>query len=218
MVKPVATWLITATMALVNTSAQFMGDYLLFTRSHKVRVRVSYDCMDIEFAALEALAVDDSYRSYWGLGHALTLIGGPDTYTVDGLYLEDLIDSIPSDYEIPPFEFQDGDFAELTQYNTISFKTRLEGKEVTFFRSALDLIPGSYAFHGWNGFRLEMEITTKDVMITFFCIDDAGELVGVQHELRKSDLIVGEFDQCCVRRRWRLQKVHRRSGGDLSKH
>ncbi|KAF4680597.1 hypothetical protein FOZ60_013243 [Perkinsus olseni] len=148
--------------------------------------------MALDFAVLP---VDDSYPSYWGSAQLLHLTGGPGTYSVNSSDLVEFVDSIPSlsgDYVIRPVELQDGDLTELSQYNTISFKTILEGKEVTFFRRALDLAPGSYVFYDAY-FALKMEITTKDVMITFSCEDYSGELVGVQHEFRISELIVGEL-------------------------
>ncbi|KAF4733872.1 hypothetical protein FOZ62_020571 [Perkinsus olseni] len=100
--------------------------------------------MALDFAALPA---DDSYPN-----------------------LVEFVDSIPSlsgDYVIRPVEFQDGDLTELSQYNTISFKTILEGQEVTFLRRALDLAPGSYVFY-YAYFALKMEMVWSKAEVVLF--------------------------------------------------
>ncbi|KAF4713343.1 hypothetical protein FOZ62_008299 [Perkinsus olseni] len=189
MMKPVATWFITATLALLTASDPFIGEYQLATTPLRARARVSDGFVSLFFEALDE--PEDSVA----VG-PIRLIGGPSTYTVDygnfGI-IKSFIESHTGTSSIPQVQIQDGDLTTLTEYGPLTFKTKFQGKEVAFTRRALPLVAGTYVYTQGASFALILRVTTDvetSVEMIFRC-DNAGRERQFQRTFR--DLIVGEL-------------------------
>ncbi|KAF4729067.1 hypothetical protein FOZ63_028127, partial [Perkinsus olseni] len=135
MTKPVATWFIAAILALVTASDPFIGEYELLTTSVRAAVEPEYS------ASVEHIR----------------LVGGPgpDTYTVDLKWIGTEL--------LPVVQIQDGDLTTLNDYHPLLFKTRFEGKEVTFFRKGLPLTSGTYVYTEGPNFSLNVTVAASEV-------------------------------------------------------
>ncbi|KAF4665730.1 hypothetical protein FOL46_003496 [Perkinsus olseni] len=174
MVKPAATWFVIATLALVTTSAQPLGDYSASTSTLKMRASVSDGSLIWEFKRRAGPKVSIKIE--------FPLEGDSDKYTVDypdfGLF-KSLFTSA-----FPEVQMQDGDLTDLAQYSLISFQTVLAGEELIFFREGLPLRGGIYVYDQGDSFRLTLRITPASVFMTFRCPD-------ASRGKRFSDLTVG---------------------------
>ncbi|KAF4675954.1 hypothetical protein FOZ60_000789, partial [Perkinsus olseni] len=174
MVKPVATWFIIAALALVTTSAQFVGEYVASTSSLNMRASVSDGFMLWEFEGRGEQPVRVK------IGYSVQ--GEPGDYTVEypnfGRF-ERLMTSA-----FPEVQMQDGELTVLSPYDESSFKTQLAEEEVTFSRRALPLVPGTYVYDEDDSFKLILTTSPTDVFLDFECRH-------ASHGRRFSDLIVG---------------------------
>ncbi|KAF4734125.1 hypothetical protein FOZ62_019389 [Perkinsus olseni] len=128
---------------------------------------------------------------------SIRLVGGPgsDTYTVayeDFGRFKRFVNANTGTAFIPQVQIQDGDLITLTEYHPLLFKTRFEGKEVTFFREALDLAEGTYVYTEGPSFSFILNITTRvktSVEMMVEC-ENSGQERHFQGVF--SDLIVGK--------------------------
>ncbi|KAF4687256.1 hypothetical protein FOZ60_004178 [Perkinsus olseni] len=158
MTKPVATWFIAATLALVTASVPFIGEYELLTTSVRVHARFSDGFVSFFCEA----AVEPEYSA--SVEH-IRLVGGPgpDTYTVDLEWTGTEL--------LPVVQIQDGDLTTLNDYHPLLFKTRFEGKEVTFFRKGLPLTSGTYVYSEGPNFSLNVTVAASEVDMNVLCSD-----------------------------------------------
>ncbi|KAF4687255.1 hypothetical protein FOZ60_004177 [Perkinsus olseni] len=186
MLKPAATWFITATVALVTASDDLViGEYQLPTTPLRARARVSDGFVSFFFEAL--VDPEDSVSV-----ESIPVRGGPDTYTVahaNFAGVKSFINSNTGTSSIPQVQIQDGDLSTLTEYGPLTFKTKFQGKEVTFTRRALNLVEGTYVSTDGASFALILRVGASIEMI--FRCDDAGRERQFQRTF--SDLIVGEL-------------------------
>ncbi|KAF4693648.1 hypothetical protein FOZ60_010322 [Perkinsus olseni] len=164
MAKPVATWFILATLALMTTSAQFIGEYVASTSSVSIRANFSDGFLTWVFEPLDG--------SELTIRTGARLVGGPDSYVVDysdfGRF-QRLINNA-----FPQVQLQPGDLTVLLSYDEVFFKTLFGGKEVFFIRHALPLVPGTYLYYEGERFVRLTVITlfpgnSISVFITFRC-------------------------------------------------
>ncbi|KAF4705600.1 hypothetical protein FOZ63_027331 [Perkinsus olseni] len=185
MMKPVATWFIAVTLALVAASDDlFIGEYQLLAAPLRVRARVWNSSLQLFFERLVN-------PKFWVSGEPMRLTGGPDTYTVNHADFEGFrrfINGHTGTPSMPKVNIQNGDLTNLTDYHPLLFNTILQGKEVTFFRRALPLIPGTYVHTEGLSFALILRITGS-LEMTFKCRNGRRDRQ-FQHTFR--DLIVGE--------------------------
>ncbi|KAF4698216.1 hypothetical protein FOZ62_031407 [Perkinsus olseni] len=157
--KPVATWFIAAILALVTASGDlFIGEYEYDDTSSKVRARVSNGSLSLSFVAPAGQEYSVSVES-------IRLVGGPgsDTYTLayeDFGRFKRFVNANTGTAFIPQVQIQDGDLTTLTDYHPLLFKTRFEGKVVTFRRKALPVVAGTYFYAEGPSFFLILNITT----------------------------------------------------------
>ncbi|KAF4679093.1 hypothetical protein FOZ60_015492 [Perkinsus olseni] len=164
MVISVTTWFIVATLALVTTSAQFIGGYSASAPSSppslKMRASVSDGSLSWELERRVgpnvSIAID------------FPLKGDSGHYTVDYSDFDRFKRLVTTAF--PEVQMLDGDLTDLVPYNEIFFRTLLEGKEVFFFRRALSLVRGTYVYDQGDRFQLTLTISSS-VSMTFSCAD-----------------------------------------------
>ncbi|KAF4706715.1 hypothetical protein FOZ62_024729 [Perkinsus olseni] len=166
MVISVTTWFIVATLALVTTSAQFIGGYSASAPSSppslKMRASVSDGSLSWELERRVgpnvSIAIDFPLKGDSDSGH----------YTVDYSDFDRFKRLVTTAF--PEVQMLDGDLTDLVPYNEIFFRTLLEGKEVFFFRRALSLVRGTYVYDQGDRFQLTLTISSS-VSMTFSCAD-----------------------------------------------
>ncbi|KAF4690221.1 hypothetical protein FOZ60_000494 [Perkinsus olseni] len=188
MVKSPATWSVIATLSLVSTTAQFVGEY------EATRTKSLLDMRAI---------VKDGFVSWKIESPSGSKVSSPSPSPlreVPGHYTNPVYRNYTVDYEdfdqfknsvntaFSAVKMQDGDLTYLRKYSALAFTAAFDGESLLFLRKALPPVTGKYAYleGGKKSFALVVIISSTSITLKIRCgpNTDAKEFTNVKVDQR----------------------------------